>query len=373
MAKDLNKSFSKVAKTQQLSISFEEKQNSSSDAIAAQDLNQLMIDLKSQFQKAKTHAEKVQILTCKPQSWTIEKTAQFFQCKVYSVRQANALKSEFGVLAKPSRVSKKGFSEDVVSLVHSFYQDDEFSRLMPGAKDFVSVGYKVHEQKRLLLCNLRELYVEFKNLHSNIKISFSKFCSLQPKWCVLMGSSGSHAVCVCAIHQNAKLLSIACQMEYKEMMQIMVCDITNKNCMVHRCSNCPGKAALIDHLATCMEEHTEVQFKQWQSTDRTTLNTLTLPIDEFIETAASQLDKLTSHSFIAKTQAQYLKKRKESLKADNAIILGDFSENFFFVIQDEIQGYHWNKAQCTLLLSFTQEMIMTNQLKLIAYLFCRKI
>ena len=60
------------------------------------------------------------------------------------------------------------------------------------------------------------------------------------------------------------------------------------------------------------------------------------------------MDKLTSDSFIAKSQAQYLKNRKESIYFDTAIILVDFSENYFFVVQDEVQGFHWNKDQCTL-------------------------
>ena len=29
-------------------------------------------------------------------------------------------------------------------------------------------------------------------------------------------------------------------------------------------------------------------------------------------------------------------------------LLGDFAENFSFIVQDEIQGYHWNKQQCNL-------------------------
>ena len=33
--------------------------------------------------------------------------------------------------------------------------DDEFSRLLPGTKDFVNVYYEVHYQKRLSLCNLK--------------------------------------------------------------------------------------------------------------------------------------------------------------------------------------------------------------------------
>ena len=32
----------------------------------------------------------------------------------------------------------------------------------------------------------------------------------------------------------------------------------------------------------------------------------------------------------------------------NIIILGDFAENYTFVVQDEIQSYHWNTQQCSL-------------------------
>ena len=99
---------------------------------------------------------------------------------------------------------------------------------MPGAKDYVSVAYKVYKQKRLLLCNLKELYavaykvykqerlllcnlkelyaakINFKRLYAT-KIGFSKFFALCPKYCKVLGSAGGHAVCVCAIHQNAVL------------------------------------------------------------------------------------------------------------------------------------------------------------------------
>ena len=131
--------------------------------------------------------------------------------------------------------------KETASFVRALYEDDEFTRLLPGSKDIVSISYKVHQQKRLILCNLKKLFIEFRNLPPNVKISFSKFWSLRPKWCVLLGSSGSHAVCVCAIHQNAKLLDAACQLDYKEMIQIIVCDASSKTCLVHCCLNCPGQ------------------------------------------------------------------------------------------------------------------------------------
>ena len=164
---------------------------------------------------------------------TTEETAHFFQRTLHTVRQALAVKAKDGVLAIPTRATRKGIANDVVSLVHGFYQDDEFARLLPGFKDVVSVGYKIHQQIKMPFVIQFKRAIKFTNIYSNIKISFSKFCSLQPKWCVLLGLSGSHAVCVCKIHQNAKLVATACQLDYKEMMKAIVCDISDKNCMVH--------------------------------------------------------------------------------------------------------------------------------------------
>ena len=88
-----------------------------------------------------SNSDQVQILTCKTASWTIEETAHFFQCTLHTVRQASAVKAKDGVLATPTRATRKGIADDVVSLVHGFYQDDEFTRLLPGSKDVVNVGY----------------------------------------------------------------------------------------------------------------------------------------------------------------------------------------------------------------------------------------
>ena len=92
----------------------------------------------------------------------------------------------------------------------------------------------------------------------------------------------------------------------------------------------------------------EITFQQWTTRDRVELIFCTLPLDEFIEQLSVQLDEITSHSFIARSQSQYLNKLKENLKCGEAIILGDFAENFSFIVQDEIQGYNRNDQQCSL-------------------------
>ena len=41
---------------------------------------------------------------------------------------------------------------------------------MPWKKDYVSIERNVHVQKRLILSNLRELFVEFKTEYPSLKV-----------------------------------------------------------------------------------------------------------------------------------------------------------------------------------------------------------
>ena len=70
--------------------------------------------------------------------------------------------------------------------------------------------------------------------------------------------------------------------------------------------------------------------------------------DDFLSFLCEKLDSITLHSFIAKKQSQYLKELKEELSQNQVIVLVDFAENHNFLVQDEVQSYHWNSQQCTL-------------------------
>ena len=45
---------------------------------------------------------------------------------------------------------------------------------------------------------------------------------------------------------------------------------------------------------------------------------------------------------MAKQQSSYQRKCKENLGLSSAAILLDFSENYTFCFQDEVQDYHWS-------------------------------
>jgi hypothetical protein len=315
------------------------------------DLYSLLNELKDKIKNVTSYSAKIQILTLTPESWSLAKSAEFFNVSNYLVREARKAKKKHGILHKPSSKKGKSLSHATIDLVHSFYQSDEYTRMLPGKKDFVSIGYRQHMQKRLILINLKELYVAFKFQHSNLNVGFSKFCSLRPRWCITTNSSGTHCVCVCTYHQNVKLLTDALKIDkdYRDLMEMIVCNRDNVECMLHRCPLCPGIAALKEFLTAKFDNSDkEITINQWQHTDRTTLINQKINIEDVIDLICNKIDKLTSHSLIAKSQAKYLKDCKELLNQNECIVLGDFAENFQFIVQDEVQSYHWNKPKCTL-------------------------
>lgn len=125
-------------------------------------------------------------------------------------RKAKQSVADGGILTSPNPKTGKTLTTDTENIVKAFYNDDENSRIMPGKQDFVSLKRdyesREHVQKRLVLCNLSELYARFKSEYPGVKIGLSKFSQLIPRNGVLAGASGTHTVCVCVHHENVNLM-----------------------------------------------------------------------------------------------------------------------------------------------------------------------
>ena len=93
---------------------------------------------------------------------------------------------------------------------------------------------------------------------------------------------------------------------------MMVFSTENKMCMIHRCPTCHGTAAVKEYLQGTLESDLgeDIMFQQWQGLDRAMLVSQTATVEEFIEITHEALNKLTGYSFIAKSQAKYLKEEK---------------------------------------------------------------
>lgn len=309
--------------------------------------------IKEKIASGISRREKIQLLTLAPISWTADKVQSTFNVSNYAVRLARSLLKNEGLLALPKPRNGRKLDGNTVLIVKNFYENDEYSRIMPGQKDKVSIAKNTYEQKRLLLSNLNELYTSFKFDYPHCKVGFSKFCSLRPKWCVLSGSSGTHSICVCVIHQNVKLLLAACEIEetYHELIEYLVCSPENKDCMLRYCPNCPDNTRLKEFLINKFEEwdpDDEVTYSMWISTDRSQKATITVPLGEYVETLVTSLESLIPHSYIAKSQSKFLKEKKSNLRPHEAIVLLDFSQNYSYCFQDEVQGHYWARESCSL-------------------------
>src|SRR5258705_1849904 len=322
--------------------------------VSCTDCDTLVSQVKEKFEDA-TYEEKVQLLTLLPASWTIEKTRVEMGVTEHAVKTARALKEKSGVLAKPLPRSGKLLPDAIQRHVVDFYETDEISRLFPGKKDFISIKTpdgKIQKQKRLLLGNLKNLYHVYKEKFPEDKVGFSKFCVLRPKWCITADSPGTHSVCVCTYHQNVKLMlqGVSKSMDYHDLIKKIVCSTDSVESMLERCPNCPGIKPLTDEFACSPElaQLEEICYYQWVVTDRTTMVQVMENVDDLLETLTHELDNPTAHHFISKHQQRFLQNMKQEVAQNTCIMLADFAENYHFVVQDEVQGYHWNRQQATL-------------------------
>ena len=264
---------------------------------------------------------------------------------------------------KPGKVLDPETEDKVVN----FYRSDQVSRVMPGKKDFVSVrsksnGKREHVQKRLILCNLKEAYRLFKDMNPGVKIGFSKFAQMRPRDCVLAGASGTHCVCVCTTHENVKLMMQGGKMSdlalgnvtlktYTDCLAQVACNPQSFQCIQRECATCsnfPGKFRN-DLLQAYDAIHVdEVQYSKWTNTDRSSLETICQTVEDFVQSFSDCLESLLVHDFVAKSQGEYLRDLKGKLQPGEVIILGDFSENYSMILQDEIQSHHFQKGQATI-------------------------
>lgn len=328
-----------------------------------------MIDqLKVKFLNTKNRSEQFLVLSCLPQSWSRAKIQEEFGVSQFMTRAVQKLVKENGILTCPNPKPGKTLDERVAQNVKDFYQRDDISRPMPGKKDFVVIrkneGKKEYVQKRLVLANLREIYSLFKTDFPNEKIGFSKFCELRPKNCILAGKSGTHSVCVCTIHQNVKLMLNASKLNkmfdanngslaanYYDCLYKIMCNPPSVDCYLgNRCQQCPGVDQYKNILLEKFEEELieEIQYNKWVSVDRCTMETIVKKTYDFVQELIDSLIKLKSHSFIANMQKEKYNYIKNNLKSGEALITCDFAENYSFVMQDEVQAYHWNNSQATL-------------------------
>lgn len=246
--------------------------------------NSWIIDLKAAISNAKSHKEKVALLTTIPLEWSIVKMRKEFNISRRLASKAKKIHQKYGYGASPPPKIGRKVDAQTLEAVNDFFLSEENCRVMPGRKDFVSVkrnGDRVQEQKRLLLHNINEIHSKFKEKFPQIKISLSTFRRLRPSECISAGNSGTHNVCVCKIHENMRLKFVALKEEllkkhftfnlkYNDAFNSMLCANPKSECFFSKCTSCPGPSKINNDLKILLESAgiSKINFKQWTKTDR---------------------------------------------------------------------------------------------------------
>ena len=91
-------------------------------------------------------------------------------------------------------------------------------------------------------------------------------------------------------------------------MALLVCSVHSRECMIHRCENCPSDDILKKRISDILEEHDDdITFNQWQTTDRCKLIMQTCPTAEYVDILFEAFHKLTAHSYLPKSYLKLIK------------------------------------------------------------------
>lgn len=246
--------------------------------------NEIAREIKNALLKESDKRKKIQILTTVPAEWSSREMQKYLGVSRRLASNAKKLRDSEGYNSLPGKRIGRRLPEIVIQQIKNFYVSDKWSRLMPGKKDYISVvkyGKRQQLQKRLLLADLKELYHECKSQFPDMKISLSKFSKLRPPECITVGTSGTHNVCVCKIHQNLHLKFVGINFAFEEMGAAlkysvqnvrdgMMCSNRTSSCYLLNCKKCPGPQTSCDELRELFTQNNvkEINYSQWTNTDR---------------------------------------------------------------------------------------------------------
>lgn len=326
---------------------------------------EIIQQIQADFLKAENFNEKIQVIKRLPISMGPKEIFDILGPTVsrYMINLAKKNLQFNNEMQQQSLIrGKKSISNEVIKRVQNFYLNDTISRELPGKNDCIRVfenGERKTKQKRLMLLSVNEAYELFKIEHSELKIGKTKFHEIRPKNCIKLGPSTTHTVCVCIIHQNVKLMmengkiAFATRKKlqtYKDCINLVICSNPEDACYTLRCKKCPGLSVLQSLIENSFEESgiTEVKYKQWKNTDRCNLESVIDIVQDFIKKFLEKIKILIPHDFINHQQSIFIKNCKEQLKEGEFLVQCDFAENYAFIIQNSVQGFHWNNNQATI-------------------------
>lgn len=253
---------------------------------------------------------------------------------------------------------KSRISKIDVEQVKAFYEKGNISYQAPGRKDFViirnSKGIKTKVQKKYLCMTLGEAHEIFKEENPDIKIGRSKFSELRPFHICLRHETPAN-LCLCIYHENVRLLLEGMSFfpnSATDFIKIIVCDNPTEQCYYQTCIGCESLKNLqtvVENSETNLDEE-DIKLFQWMKDESNAVakQKICLSMNEAIEKLKGKLPQFLQHVFIKQQQEIFFESFKKNIQSNVLLLHFDFSENYSFFSQDEIQSAHWVSNSCTI-------------------------
>ncbi|CAH1099094.1 unnamed protein product [Psylliodes chrysocephalus] len=246
----------------------------------------------------------------------------------------------------------------------TFMEEYSNSRVCAGKKDCITKqGERKQKRIRLdTLFNLHKLFLE----KSQVQISYSAFCKLQPFWIVEPHCSNRNT-CMCVTHSNmdlclsslynAKIISVP---NHVSFLNSICCNRHDEKCLARKCEKCLArKCENCKHKGIDYKEFDNsnpLNYQKWQSVRQDYVDPKTKKTKTVTKCVKSTL-KINPRDLILDLenndnnelnivhQYQALKAKKENLTDSDAIIHVDFSENFQTKYAEEVQSFHFGGSR----------------------------
>ena len=249
---------------------------------------------------------------------------------------------------------------EVYKIVTDFYFRSDIVYTCPGMKDVITIwkdGKKVKLQKHFMTMFLKEAFYVFKELHKDIKIGLSKFCSLRPENVLLLKQTPSEQ-CKCKIHENfiLKLKSLKIQYNH-DFWSSFLCDSSiNSSCWKNDCGKCSGGKL----LPFPNKPEIKILWKEWVKNDegRIKLNVEEDSAGDIYEKLIQSFPNMLRHVNTKRIQNEEFVSDKAT--ASTRVLQIDFAMSFSCEYQNEIQNALWSRSSVML---FTAAFFYDGQCK----------
>ncbi|KAF2892249.1 hypothetical protein ILUMI_13926, partial [Ignelater luminosus] len=129
-----------------------------------------------------------------------------------------------------------------LEIVKNFYYRPDIVYTCPGMRDSIAVrkdGKKITLPRHYLTLFLREAFAIFKQDSPNIKLGFSKFCSLRPDNVLLLKHMPLEQ-CKCKLHENFAMKLKGLKITYSQKFwDDILCNVSlNSSCWKNICDVC---------------------------------------------------------------------------------------------------------------------------------------